>query len=136
MDQRRVNLEAAQAQLQLTPQERALYERHLANLYGPGKVVQPTGDISTLYQMNVTGPEGKAYNIPSVYEGQIVAPEDAIQRAAQYGWNFFPSYATPDQAEARYQQMHHFMDQDTSHYQAHQRLVDTLMQQRIRKPQR
>jgi len=28
----------------------------------------------------------------------------------------YPSYSSPDQAEARYQQMHGYMDQDTGDY--------------------
>ena len=111
-------LEQAQQQLNLTPQERALYERHLENLRGAGKVEHPDGSVSTLYQMNVTGPDGRAYNIPSVYDGQILHPEQAIQRAAQQGWNFFPSYKTPEEAEARYQAMHPYFDQDVSAYLA------------------
>ena len=57
-------IEQAHQALQLTPQERGLYERHLANLNGPGKVEHPDGSISTLYQMSVTGPGNQIYNIP------------------------------------------------------------------------
>lgn len=108
--------EQAQAALRMTPQERGLYERHLANLMGAGKVVHPTGDISTLYQMSVGGPENQTYNIPSVYNGQIVSPDRAVANAAQQGWYNFPSYPTPEAAEARYGQMHGFMDQDVGQY--------------------
>jgi len=86
------------------------------NLNGPGKVVHPNGDISTLYQMSVEGPGGMTYNIPSVYEGRILPPAQAVQRAEQYGWNFFPSYKTPQEAEQRYQQMHQYFDQDMQNY--------------------
>ena len=34
------------------------------------------------------------------------------------GWDKFPSYATGDEAAARYQTMHQFMDGDTSQYLA------------------
>ena len=100
----------------MTTQERGLYERHLANLHGAGKVQHPDGSISTLYQMTVTGPDGRYYNIPSVYQGQILTPERAVKAAEQQGWHQFPSYSTPEDAEARYQQMHEYMDQDVGRY--------------------
>lgn len=109
-------IEQAQRQMQMTPQERALYERHLENLNGPGKVTNQDGSISTLFQMSVEGPGGKVYNIPSVYDGQIVPPAVAIDRAARYGWNFFPSYKDTQTAESRYRQMHPYMDQDVGRY--------------------
>lgn len=109
-------IEQAHKDLQLTPQERGLYQRHLDNLNGSGKVVHDDGSISTLYQMSVQGPGNMTYNIPSVYEGKIVQPDEAMQRASQQGWHNFPAYATPEIAESRYQQMHSYMDQDVGHY--------------------
>jgi hypothetical protein len=57
------NLEAADKTLNLTPQERALYQRHLTNLNGPGGVDNPNGSRSTLFQMSFEQ-DGKTYNIP------------------------------------------------------------------------
>lgn len=108
--------DAAQAALGLTPQERGLYERHLANLQGPGKVLHPDRSVSTLYQMSVQGPNQQTYNIPSVYNGRILPPEEAIRNAEQQGWHTFPSYPDPQTAEARYGQMHGFMDQDVGNF--------------------
>ena len=109
-------IEQAHQALQLTPQERGLYERHLANLNGPGKVEHPDGSISTLYQMSVTGPGNQIYNIPSVYNGKIVEPEKAMKYAEQQGWHTFPSYPDEKTAEARYQQMHQYFNQDVMNY--------------------
>jgi hypothetical protein len=109
-------IDLAHSQLNLTPEERGLYERHLANLNGPGKVMHPDGSISTLYQMSVSGPENKIYNIPSVYNGKIVEPQQAIANAERQGWHTFPAYPDSATAEARYQQMHEFMDQDVGNY--------------------
>ena len=109
-------IEQAQNNLQMTPQERTLYERHLENLNGPGKVTNKDGSVSTLYTMSVGGPGGRVYNIPTVYDGQIVPPVVAMDRAAQYGWNFFPSYPDVKTAESRYQQMHSYMHQDVGHF--------------------
>lgn len=109
------NMEAAQLALGLTPQERALYERHLANLWGNGGVNNPDGSRSSLYQVGFDQ-GGRQYNVPSVYDGQIISPDAAIARAMQGGLGQFPSYPNADTAEARYQQMHDFMDRDTGAY--------------------
>ena len=114
----RGNLDAAHKTLRLTPQERALYERHLTNLWGTGGVDHPDGSRSSLYQMTVTGPDGRYYNIPTVYGGRILEPDVAVQRAASEGWKNFPAYDDADQAEARYQAMHKYIDRDTDAYMA------------------
>lgn len=111
----------ANTKLKLTPQEQALYRQHLTNLYGPGKVTHPDGSIPTLYQMSVTGPQNRVYNIPSVYDGTIVMPQDAVKRAGQIGWDKFPSYATTKEAESRYQAMHPYFDQDVQSYLAQEK---------------
>ncbi len=109
------NLGAADAALKLTPQEKNLYERHLKNLNGPGGVDNPDGSRSTLYQAVVEG-DGKFYNIPTVWDGKILPVPQAIQRAAQVGWDKFPSYKTAAEADARYEAMHKFMERDTADY--------------------
>jgi hypothetical protein len=109
------NRNAAQTELNMTPEERALYDRHLGNLYGKGGVDNPDGSRSTLYQANVDI-DGKSYNIPTVYDGKIVPVDEAVARAKQQGLDKFPSYPTPDAAEARYMQMHDYMDKDTGAY--------------------
>jgi muramidase (phage lysozyme) len=118
------NLQAADAAMKLTPQEKALYQRHLTNLTGPGGVDNPDGSRSTLFQTTVEH-DGKFYTIPTVYDGKILwdknAPDKAaaaVAKTAQIGWDKFPSYKTEDQAEARYQQMHTFMEKDTQIYRA------------------
>jgi len=115
-------IEQAQAELGLTPQERMLYERHLENLNGPGKVMHPDGGISTLYQMSFEGPGGKVFNIPTVYGGKILSPEEAYAKANEYGLHFFPSYPDQKTAEERYQKMHGYMERDTQNFIRQQRL--------------
>jgi hypothetical protein len=114
------NFAAAVQAMQLTPQEQALYQRHLQNLYGPGGVTNPDGSRSTLYQMS-TEINGRVYNLPTVYDGKILSPPDAMQRAQAQGLNNFPSYGSEQEAEARYQQMHQFMEKDTAAYLAQQK---------------
>jgi len=109
------NLQAAVRDMSLTPQERFLYQTHLDNLYGPGKVVHPDGGISTLYQMSFDR-DGRTYNVPTVWGGAIVPPREAIQRAEALGLDRFPSYGSGDEAERRYQAMHGYMDRDTAAY--------------------
>jgi hypothetical protein len=105
----------AQQDLGLTPQEQYLYQTHLDNLAGPGKVLHPDGAISTLYQMSF-GQNGKYYNIPTVWGGKIVPPDDAIARANKLGLERFPSYSSEQEAEDRYSKMHGYMERDTGDY--------------------
>lgn len=109
------NLEAAKAELKLTPQEEGLYRRHLTNLTGPGGVDNPDGSRSTLFQMSVER-DGKTYNLPTVWDGKILKPEEALKRAEREGFDKFPSYGSEAEAEARYDKMHAHMEQDTARY--------------------
>jgi len=119
------NLPDAENALNLTPQEKALYERHLSNLMGPGGVdnaptpENPQGSRSTLFQTTAEH-DGKFYTIPTVFDGKILWDKNAADPAAaaiakveKIGWEKFPSYKSEAEAEARYQQMHSFMDKDT-----------------------
>jgi len=118
----RANLEAADKEMHLTPQEKALYERHLTNLTGPGGVDNPDGSRSTLFQTTVEH-DGKFYAIPTVWDGKILwnrgsddPAAEAVKKVQAIGWDKFPSYKSVEEAEARYQQMHHFMERDTAAY--------------------
>lgn len=119
----------ASQQLQLNPQEQALYQMHLQNLTGPGGVDNPDGSRSSLFQ-SVQEHDGKYYNIPTVWNGKIetekvttpsgqvmqVPNATALANVEKAGWDKFPSYATPEEADARYEQMHQFMDKDTAKF--------------------
>lgn len=122
------NLDAAHAAMNLSPQERALYQRHLTNL-AAGGVAHPGGGTSTLYQSVQQGPDGKFYNVPTVWNGKIetekwTRPADgkvfdipnsvARQNIDKAGLQSFPSYDTPEAADARYSQMHGYMEKDTN----------------------
>jgi hypothetical protein len=110
------NFTAANSALNMSPQEQALYKRHIGNLWGAGGVDNPDGSRSTLYQMSTTGPDGQTYNMPTVYDGQKLSPDAAYARGMQQGLGAFPAYPSPDAAESRYNAMHQFMDKDTSAY--------------------
>jgi hypothetical protein len=129
------NLRSADEELHLTPQEKFLYRMHLHNLNGPGGVdnppdaQNPQGSRSTLYQA-VQEHNGKFYNIPTVWNGKRevepytkpdgtvmdVPNKTALANVEKIGWDKFPSYATADEAEARYEKMHKFLDKDTAEY--------------------
>jgi hypothetical protein len=126
------NMQAAHDALNLSPQEQALYARHLSNLYGPGGVDNPDGSRSSLYMSVQQGPNGRFYNVPTVWNGKTetekyVRPEDgkvfdvpnatARTNIDAAGIDSFPSYATADEAVQRYKDMHDFMERDTSQYQ-------------------
>ena len=105
--------------MNLSPQEQALYMRHITNLYGPGGVVNPPtpdnpqGSRSTLYQ-SVEPHNGQYYNIPTVWNGAKetqpyrradgtlvdIANQTALNIVAQAGWSTFPSYPTAEAADA------------------------------------
>jgi hypothetical protein len=106
------NFNAAIQAIGLTTQEQGLYRRHLANLTGPGGVDNPNGSRSTLFQMSFDQ-GGKTYNIPTVWDGKILAPKDAVARANAEGIDK-SSYGGSDEAETRYQQMHGYMEKDTA----------------------
>lgn len=108
------NFNAAHAALNMTPQEQALYQRHLENL-SAGGVKNDDGSTSTLFQTSFEQ-NGKTYNIPTVWkiDGKptIVPPQQAIKLANMEGIDKFPSYPSSDEAEARYDAMHQFMERD------------------------
>jgi hypothetical protein len=105
----------ADAAMDLTPQEKFLYNTHLANLHGPGKIVHPDGSVSSLLQMSFEQ-DGKFYNIPTVVGGKQLAPGDAIKAAEKVGLDKFPSYPSEEQAEARYDALHEFLGRDTADF--------------------
>jgi spore germination cell wall hydrolase CwlJ-like protein len=125
----------AQSTLNLNPQERALYDRHVNNLNGPGGVDNPPdennpqGSRSTVY-VAVQEHNGRFYNIPTVWNGKRevekytrpngtsldVPNKAALDNVEKAGWDNFPSYRTPEEADARYAQMHKYMDKDTAAY--------------------
>lgn len=105
------NFGMAIREMGLTPQEQNLYAMHLYNL-SLGGVKQPNGATSTLLQAGIQGPDGRQYNIPTVWDAKILPIEDAIKKAREKGLDYFPSYDNPDQAEERYQQMHDYMERD------------------------
>jgi hypothetical protein len=123
------NFDAANAALKMTPQEQALYQRHLSNLYGAGGVDNPDGSRSSLYQ-SVQEHNGRFYNVPTVWNGQILTEKftnpagkvfdvpnaTALANIARLGWDTFPSYATPEEADTRYSKMHDYMERDTADY--------------------
>jgi hypothetical protein len=116
-DPRMEGRNAAQVEMGLTPQERALYDRHVGNLYGQGGVDNPDGSRSTLRTLSFEQ-DGKTYNVPTVYDGKILPPKEAIDNARAIGLDKFPSYPSEAAAESRYGQMHGYLDKDTAQYMA------------------
>lgn len=107
------NLSAAESALKLTPEEKFLYQTHLDHLEGKdgGAIRQPGGETSTLLQTSQEH-DGKFYNVPTVWGGKEHTEDEAEEHAAQVGWDKWPSYPTRDAAEARYQQMHPYLERD------------------------
>lgn len=105
----------ADAAMKLTDQEKFLYNKHLENLNGRGKIVHPDGSVSSLLQMSFER-GGKIYNIPTVWNGKQLEPDDAIKAAEKVGIKKFPSYGSEEQAESRYGAMHGYLEKDTSDF--------------------
>ena len=93
-----------------TPQERYLYQHHL-NEFRRGGVPHATGEISTVYSTGQTI-DGRYYVLPTVWGGQIVDEDEAVDRARADGLEKFPSYANEQEGETRYQDLHRLMERD------------------------
>lgn len=116
MDLKDTNFAVASKELNLTPQEQNLYEHHANNLGTSNQVLQPDGSVSTVLQAVVTGPDGRFYNIPTVWGGTAYDPGTAMLYATQAGLDRYPSYSTPEEADKRYEKMHVYMDKDVGKY--------------------
>lgn len=102
--------------LKLTPAEEHLYEHHLNNLKNHKAVVNSDGSVSTIFNtaMDI---QGRTYIFPTVWDGQILDPRTAADKAIrEKGLNYWPSYKNDNEAEARYSQMHSLMDADVEGY--------------------
>lgn len=110
------HMEDAHAALNLNPEEKGLYQRHLTNLNGPGGIDNPDGTRSTLLNATIER-DGKFYNTPMVWGGKIATPQEADDNIVKEGLNKFPSYKSSEEAKARYDAMHKYMERDTEAYQ-------------------
>lgn len=109
------NYRAAATDMNLNKQEQNLYQMHLNNLTGSGGVDNKDGSRSTLYATTV-GIGDKTYIIPTVNKGKILAADDALALAKDRGLEKYPSYDSQAEADARYSQMHSYMEKDTAKY--------------------
>jgi hypothetical protein len=106
------HFDAAMSEMKLNNQEQFLYQTHLRNLAGGG-VANPAGGTSSLFAATFDV-DGRTYVIPTVWNGQIVPPGQAMELARQIGLDKFPSYDSAEAAMQRYNQMHGFMEKDTT----------------------
>jgi hypothetical protein len=104
------NYKSALEKLKLNEQEQFLYQLHAQNL-AAGGVANPKGGTSTLFAATFEI-GGKTYVIPTVWNGQILQPDQALAQAKAIGLDKFPSYGSEDEAEARYDAMHGYMEKD------------------------
>jgi hypothetical protein len=112
---RQTNFLEAVKQLGLTKEEQNLYQHHLMNMAAGAQVRGPEG-TSSILQINVQGPDGRFYDMPTVWGGKILSPDEGKKKAiATHGWDYWPSYDTSDEADARYMQYHEYMARDMPH---------------------
>lgn len=102
---------AADAALDLTTQEKFLYQHHLDNL-GKGGVKNPDGTTSSFLGITV-GVGDKTYVLPTVWNNKIVPNDEAIKNSEAAGLDKFPSYPTQPVAFDRYMAIHEYMNMDT-----------------------
>lgn len=114
----------ANQSMKLSPQEQSLYRRHLTNLSGSGGVDNPDGSRSSLYAVTARFGD-RSYIIPTVRDGKILEPKEAIAKARADGLDNFPSYGSDAEAKTRYDKMHDFMERDTERYQRRNQAKDT-----------
>jgi hypothetical protein len=100
----------ATKEMGLNEQEQFLYQHHLDN-YAKGGVKQPTGETSTIKNITVES-DGKTFVIPTVWDNKIVSNDQAIKNADAAGFDKFPSYGSEEEANARYNAMHDYMEKD------------------------
>jgi hypothetical protein len=105
----------ATKEMNLNEQEQFLYQHHLDN-YAKGGV-QSAGGTKTSSLLAITvgskdKSDPKTYVVPTIWDNKILSKDEAIQRADDLGLEKFPSYDTREQANARYMQMHDYMDRD------------------------
>jgi uncharacterized protein YejL (UPF0352 family) len=99
--------------LHLTTPEQHLYEHHLNNVKEGKFVRQEDGSISTILDITMEQ-DGRYRIIPTVWGGQVLPQNAAIRRAAAEGWSNWPSYASEDEANARYDAIHAEMEKDVT----------------------
>jgi hypothetical protein len=94
-----------------TTGEQHLWDHHLFNFrnVGSGGTKNPDGSISTVRNL-VTSVDGRHYVIPTVWNGKILSNQEAVARAKQKGWDYWPSYSTLAEADAAYDKMHSVME--------------------------
>ena len=103
---------AAEA-LKLTPEEKHLYQHHLENV-ARNKTV-PMGDATATIRQISVDHNGRTYNIPTVWDGEILTNHEAMIRALKEGgWKAWPSYKSVKEAEDRYQLMHDALASDVA----------------------
>ena len=80
-------------------EENELIGYHRQNLHGNNYYTQPDGQIMTINIIGVKGDDGREYNVPGYADGQPLTKEEARERAKEIGWEYFPSYETPGEAD-------------------------------------
>lgn len=98
---------------QMNEQEQFLWNIHRQNSLGGGVDV-PGGGKGSVYA-GTHEIDGRHYVLPSIWNGQVITDaKKIIENAEKLGLDKFPNYATEDEAERRYQELHQLMEQDAA----------------------
>jgi len=110
------NRDVATKELGLNAQELNVYNHHLRNLHGTGRVDNKNGSVSTVRNITVEF-NGRHFNLPTIWDGKELSADEAVARAKKVGLDKFPSYATQNEADRRYEKIHKFFDRDVEEFQ-------------------
>lgn len=94
-----------------SPQERRLVEYHRETLRMNEQLDDEKG-TTTVYITGVQGPDGREYLIPGYFAGQRQSPEASALRASLIGWDKYPSYKSPEEAQNAVNRLHTVIEGD------------------------
>ena len=95
----------------MSDQERGLIAYHRNNL-NKGTYLDDEQGLTTLFITGVTGPDNRIYNVPGYFDGKRQTEEAAKDRAAQTGWENYPSYETGESSNEAAIRLHDVIDKD------------------------
>jgi hypothetical protein len=100
----------------MTEQERNLIKYHRNHLRNDTYFSDEQG-MTTIFITGVTGPDNRIYNVPGYFDGKRQTEEASYQRAAQTGWENYPSYKTEQLSNEAAIRLHDVIDQDAEYFE-------------------
>ena len=96
---------------EFSKKELSLLKYHRDNLKNETYLDDKQG-LTTINITGVTGDDGKIYNVPGYDKGKRLTDVQARDRAAEIGFNKFPSYKTGKASNVAAQKLHKTIEAD------------------------